>query len=332
MLLCAILTTAAAALLALPATAMLIARAARKPIRETINISKCSAREASLAHVNKRSSPGTPALPTAARTGCTDERPHRPEPQQWPSARSDLGSPNGLAPPGRWRGAAALKKTWRVVIAVGCVLISVPGCSSGLPESTSASAPAAAPMTSAVKDPSIPGIGATRADWDASHTPNTFYNNEMVYGENLGLPSYLAANGAVYIEVSDLGTGRIQSYHLNMHAATRDQALARVRQELPPDAEVAWDLRLNHCTRVAFTSAKLEAAGHYMAEVQLEFLKANATIAMRPHNFNQAWFQLDVAGSPPNPEINCGHRIRESTVDLRAGTLRPTGWAAGAIE
>jgi hypothetical protein len=330
MLLCAILTTAAA-LLAPPATAMLIARAARKPVRETINISKCSAREASLAHVTKRSSPGTSALPTAARTGCTDDRPHGPEPQQWPSARGDLGWPDGLTPRGRWRGAAALK-TWRVVIAVGCVLISVAGCLSGLPESTSASAPAVAPMTSAVKDPSIPGIGATRADWDASHTPNTAYNNEMVYGKNLGLPSYLAANGAVYIEVSDLGTGRIQSYHLNMHAATRDQALARVRQELPPDAEVAWDLRLNHCTRVAFASAKLEAAGHYMAEVQLEFLTANATTAMRPHNFNQAWFQLDVAGSPPNPEINCGHRIRESTVDLRAGTLRPPGRAAGAIE
>lgn len=331
MLLCAILTTAAAALLALPATAILISRAAREPIRKTINISKCSARDASLAHVTKRSSPGPPALPPAARTGYTDNRPHRPEPRQWPGARTDLGRTESVAPRRRWRGAADLK-TWRIMIAVGCVMISVAGCSSGVPESTSASAPEVAPLTSAVKDPSIPGIGATRADWEASHTPNMAYNNEMVYGENLGLPSYLAANGAVYIEVSDLGTGRIQSYQLNMHAATQDQALARVRQELPSDAEVAWDLRLNHCIRVAFSSTKLEAAGHYMAEVQLRFLKANATTAIRPQNFNQASFQLDVAGSPPNPEINCGHRIRESTVDLRARTLRPTRQAAGGFE
>ena len=187
-------------------------------------------------------------------------------------------------------------------------------------------------MTSAAKDRAIPGIGATRADWDATHTANTAFNNEMVYGEDPGLPSYLSANGAVYIEVFDLGTGRIQTYNLNMQAASRHQALARVRQELPSDAKVAWNLRLNHCSRVAFVSPTLEAAGHYMAEVQLEFLKADATTAVNPHRFNQARFQLDAAGSPPNPQINCAHRIRDSTVDLRAGTLRPAGQNARAIE
>jgi hypothetical protein len=223
-----------------------------------------------------------------------------------------------------WRGAAALK-TWRVLIAVGCVLVSASaGCSSGRP----ASAQAVVPANSAVKDPSIPGIGATRDDWDASHTPNPAFNNGKVYGEDPSLPWYLAANGAVYIEVFDLDTGRIQTYHLNMHTAVRHQALARVRQELPSDAKVAWDVASEHCYRVAFASATLEAAGHYMAEVQLDYLKADGTKAMNPHTFNQASFQLDVAGSPPNPQINCHHRIRESTVDLRAGTLSPAGQAA----
>jgi hypothetical protein len=319
--LCATLT-AGAALLALRITAMLIAGGARKAIRETIKVSKFSAHTASLARATKGTPPGTPALPSES--GLV---PHSTGSLQWPSARSDPGSAEGLPPRGCWRGAAA-SKTRRVLIAVGCVLISVAGCASGLPESTSANAPAVAPVaptTSAVKDRAIPGIGATRADWDASHTPNTAFNNEMVYGENPGLPSYLAANGAVYIEVSDLGTKRIQSYNVNMQAATRHQALERVRQELPSDAAVAWDLRLNHCTRVAFASPTLEAAGHYMAEVQLEFLKVDATTEVSPHSFNQARFQLDTAGSPPNPEINCGHRIRDSTVDLRAGTLTPTG-------
>jgi hypothetical protein len=218
-------------------------------------------------------------------------------------------------------------------MAVGCVLVSASaGCSSGLPGSTSASAPALAPATSAVKDRSILGIGATRTDWDASHTPNAAFNNRMVYGDDPSLPSYLAAHGAVYIEVFDLGTERIQTYQVNMHTSARDQALARVRRELPSDAKIAWDLTLNHCFRVAFASATLEAAGHYMAEVQIEDLKADGTTAMSPYTFNQAKFQLDVSGSPANPQIDCHHRIRESTVDLRAETLRPASQAAHGIQ
>ena len=327
MLLCATLTAVAAALLTLPATALRTAKAERMSIRETITISQRSTHEAFVAHLAKGSPPGRSTSSTSARTGYTDDRPHGGGPLQRLTARSDSGLAESSLARGCWRGAAALK-TWRVVIAVGCLSVSAAGCSSSLPSSTSAKAQAVAPRPSAVNDLSLPGIGAKRGDWDASHTPNAAFNNGMVYGENPGLPSYLAANGAVYIEVSDLGTGRIQSYKLNMQAATRHQALDRIRQELPPDAKVAWDLRLNHCYRVAFASPTLESAGHYMAEVQLQFLKANAMTATRPRSFNEAWFQLDAVGSAPNPQINCGHRIRDSTVDLRAETLRPTGQAA----
>jgi hypothetical protein len=330
MLLCATLTTAAAALLALAlprnrdADRGGSAYADSRDNQYRAGLSEISARgilgalDQTVAAGQACATYGNPDL-TARMTGSMARGP-----LQRLSARGDLGGLNAYPPRGCRRGAAALK-TWRVVIAVGCVSIGAAGCSSGLPGSTAASATPVAPTTSAVKDPLIPGIGATRADWDASHTPNPAFNKGMVYGENPGLPTYLAAHGAIYIEVFDLGTGRIQSYNLNMRAAGRHQALARVRQELPSDAKVAWDLRLNHCYRVAFASATLEAAGHYMAEVQLDFLKADATTAMSPHSFNRGSFQLDVAGSPPNPVINCGHRIRESTVDLRAGTLRPAG-------
>jgi hypothetical protein len=120
-------------------------------------------------------------------------------------------------------------------MAVGCVLVSaVAGCSSGSSASTA----------SAVEDPSIPGIGATRHDWDASHAPNPDsdkFDKGAVYGYDPSL-SYPAVDGAVYIAVFDdvvMGTKRIESYLLNMHAVDRDEALARVRQELPSDATVA---------------------------------------------------------------------------------------------
>jgi hypothetical protein len=113
------------------------------------------------------------------------------------------------------------------------------------------------------QDKSIPGIGATRANWDDSHTPNAAVPNG--YGDDRSLPDYLTPSGAVYSYVDDQGTGSIQSYNLNMHTVDRFEVLPRVWHELPSDATVAWDLTFDHCYRVAFNSPTLQAAGHYMA-------------------------------------------------------------------
>lgn len=196
-------------------------------------------------------------------------------------------------------------------MAVCCVLvIAAAGCSSR----SAGSAPRTPAGTSAVRDESIPGIGATRAVWDASHTPNLANNNGSFYGDDPSLPSYLTPNGAVYTYVDERGTGRIQYYNLVMQTVEGADAMRRVRQELPADATVAWDLMLDQCYRVAFNSATLEAAKHYMAVVQLLYIKPDATIAMNPDRFNMAQFQLDEAGSPPNPEIDCrGHTTHGAT-------------------
>jgi hypothetical protein len=196
----------------------------------------------------------------------------------------------------------------RVAVALGCVLVSAAaGCSSRSPGSAPASTSAAAslPATSAIQDESIPGIGATRAAWDASHTPNAANNNGSAYGDDPSLPSYLTTNGAVYGDVKDLGTERIQYYDLNMHTVDLLEVLRRIRQELPSDATAAWDLTFDQCYRMAFKSATLQAAGHYMADVQLEYIQEDGTRATSPDRFNLASFWLDGAGSPPNPENGC---------------------------
>jgi hypothetical protein len=59
------------------------------------------------------------------------------------------------------------------------------------------------------------------------------------------------------------------------------------------------------CYHVAFNSATLEAAGYYMAEVQLEYIQQDGTKATSPDRFNVATFWLDEAGSPPNPASGC---------------------------
>jgi hypothetical protein len=151
----------------------------------------------------------------------------------------------------------------------------------------------------------IPGIGATRASWDASHTLNFENNNSTDYGDDPSLPSYLTNNGAVYRDVDDLGTGRIQAYTLAMHTVDAEQVLRQLRQELPSDATVAWDLTRDRCYRVAFNSPTLQAAGHFMAEAEFEYIQQDGTTATGPDRFNMASIFLDDAGSPPDPEKGC---------------------------
>jgi hypothetical protein len=140
---------------------------------------------------------------------------------------------------------------------------------------------------------------------DASHAPNAANKNSLDYGDDPSLPSYLTTNGAVYKDVGDLGTDRIQAYTLSMHTVDAQEVLRRIRQELPSDATVAWDLTLNRCCRVAFNSPTLQAAGHSMADVELEYIQEDGTTATSPDRFNIASFWLDEAGSPPNPEKGC---------------------------
>ncbi len=206
----------------------------------------------------------------------------------------------------QWRGVRWVPLIAVLSIAAGCSSNSSVGSPSST-ASTLASASAGPSLADAqpVEDPTIPGIGATRHDWNASHIPNPNFNNGMVYGYDPSLPSYLANSGAIYWDVQDLAGDRISTYHLNMHPVDRDNALVRVRQELPSDATVAWDLRLDQCYRVAFTSARLDAVGHYMAEVELQHIQEDGAPATSPRAFNQALFDLNSTGSPPDPSLPC---------------------------
>jgi hypothetical protein len=56
---------------------------------------------------------------------------------------------------------------------------------------------------------------------------------------------------------------------------------------------------------VAFNSATLQAAGHYMADVQLEYIQEDGMKATGPDSFNKASFWLNDVGSPPDPEKGC---------------------------
>jgi hypothetical protein len=158
---------------------------------------------------------------------------------------------------------------------------------------------------SAVQDESTPGIGALRAYWDATHAPNAASDDGSAYGNDPSLPSYLSPTGAVYGGVDDGGTGRIQVYDLSMLPVDGNEMLRRIRRELPRDATRAWDLTFDQCYRIGFNSPTLQSVGHYMAEVQLEYVEPDGTRMSNPDAYNHAWVWLDKAGSPPNSESDC---------------------------
>jgi hypothetical protein len=197
----------------------------------------------------------------------------------------------------------------RVAVAAGCVFVGATAGCSRSPDITPAAPASSAtvamlPLAAASQAESMPGLGATRAAWDDSHTPN--YAAPNAYGRDPSLPEYLAHGGVVYNDVADLGTGRVRSYSLNMHTVDRFEVLRRVWQELPHDATFAWDLMRDHCYRVAFNSASLRAAGDFMAEVQVQYVQADGKKATSSDRFNQALFWLDPAGSPPDYARGCG--------------------------
>lgn len=134
---------------------------------------------------------------------------------------------------------------------------------------------------------------------------NAASDNGSDYGDDPSLPSYLAPSGAVYSGVNDQGTGRVQFYDLNVLPVDGNGMLQRIRQELPSDAKVAWDLTFDQCSRLAFNSPTLRAAGDYMADVQLEYIQEDGSRGPSPEMFNHAWIWLDKAGSPPNRESDC---------------------------
>ncbi len=187
------------------------------------------------------------------------------------------------------------------------VLANTTGCSSPSPGTTAAGTPTVAslPASSAIREELIPGIGAKRANWDATHTLNAANDKDSDYGADPSLPPYVTNNGAVYRDVSDLGTERIQAYTLAMHTVDAQAVLRQLRQELPSDATVAWDLTRDQCYRVAFNSATLQAAGRFMAEVELQYIQPDGTAATSPDRFNIASIWLDDAGYPPDPEKGC---------------------------
>lgn len=195
-------------------------------------------------------------------------------------------------------------------LVVGWISVSSAGCSS-MPTASSAGTPArtssaaSPPTTSAIREELIPGIGSKRANWDATHTLNVANDSGADYGDDPSLPTYLTNNGAVYRDVGDLGTGRIQVYTLVMHTVDAQQVLRKLRHELPSDASIAWDVMRDRCYRVAFHSPALEAAGRFMVETELQYIQPDGTLATSPDRFNLASIWLDEVGAPPDPEKDC---------------------------
>ena len=205
-----------------------------------------------------------------------------------------------------------------VVVTSTLVPIMLSACGSGVgsaPQHTTAAAAssqlpvtvhtaAATPSATSPAIPALTGIGATTAQWDASHTPNPFFDNGRVYANDPTLPSYLANHGAVYIAVQRAGD-RIVSYDLNTEPAALANAIERVRRELPPDATLVWTQPLDTCYRVNFESPTLTSIFHASETIELVDIGRDGANVADPGVFNQAEFMMPGLISTPDPSFGC---------------------------
>lgn len=121
--------------------------------------------------------------------------------------------------------------------------------------------------------PGLPGIGATRAHWEATHQRAPGFTPGMAFG-----PMFRSENGRsfnpTYAMVS--GDDRIQSYSLQLPSpgVAFDVARARVLRELPPDAREVRTRRLSECRMVRYRSATLRrlfAGERHRGDVEVSY-------------------------------------------------------------
>ena len=150
----------------------------------------------------------------------------------------------------------------------------------------------------------LTGIGASSAQWEASHTPNPTFDNGRVYGNDPSLPSYLSNHGAVYIDVRR-ASDRIVSYDLNMKPADLSDVIERVRRELPPDATLVWSQQMDTCYRVNFESPTLTSIFHASETIELVDIGPDGANTADSGVFNQAEFMTPGIVSTPDPDFGC---------------------------
>lgn len=140
------------------------------------------------------------------------------------------------------------------------------------PPTTHVSAAASRNTASA---PHLFGFGATVADWNVTHRPDTDFTPGSAYGRDPNLPPINGHVGAKYVTVSVI-SGRVLAYQLNLLARTAiAQALSGARLEFPSDVRLLWQLRSDACIQAEFQSATvgtdLAATGDASGQVSVNF-------------------------------------------------------------
>lgn len=141
-------------------------------------------------------------------------------------------------------------------------------CGQSANQSSTSSPASSSPATAQAPDSSVTGpskdaltgFGATVSAWNTHHTADTRYAAGSVYDPDPSLPSHGGAP-ADYIQVTPQD-GRITDYIINTPGLPIGAAIARARQELPPDARERWGTKRDTCYQVELTSSTL---GHALA-------------------------------------------------------------------
>jgi hypothetical protein len=196
-----------------------------------------------------------------------------------------------------------------VGIAVSITLVGCGGSSSTSSTGLTRAAPATRSSVAAPKKPShqrsrparvvrgLTDYGATTADWNSTHTPDSQFAPGAVYNPDPGLSSINGNVGAAYTQVLH-ENGHVLQYQFNFHPMPISRAKALVLQsQFPPDAKVLWFATRDTCAQMMVQSNVLgrELGGNRIGDgagtAQVEFGSGDGN-SYSAGSVNDALFQL----------------------------------------
>lgn len=149
-------------------------------------------------------------------------------------------------------------------------------------------------------EPGLPGIGATRAHWEATHRRVPGFTPGAVFGPMV--PSS-EGDGVAPAYATVFGDDRILLYTVNMpRGTTFAMARARMLRELPPDAREVRTRRLPQCRMVRYrspTMRRIFGSESHRGDVEVGYFSAD------PDRFDPRRVTMTTIGFYVSEDIDC---------------------------
>jgi hypothetical protein len=182
----------------------------------------------------------------------------------------------------------------------GPTATTTPGTTATTTPGTSTAIASATPVATEAGAATVTGFGATNEAWEANHTPDTRFEPGCCYDPTPGLGPDDRHNAKYHAVLRD--DHGIYGYSMRLPKGTSiDEVTPAALAEMPADAKVLWNKRLDGCVMVGIGS---ETLGPGQAIFTFYTSTAEIDPVLDPNDIRESINLFD-PGSKEPPEIGC---------------------------